>query len=147
MKWLVIMLTMFFLNPIQSDAQKSAVYVNKGAAINGYDAVAYFTEGKPLKGDKNYIFSWAGVDWYFINDQNLEVFKKQPEKYAPQFGGYCAYGVSEGHKAPTDPEAWTIVEGKLYLNYNKDVQKLWKQSQDEHIKKAIVNWAIIKDKD
>jgi hypothetical protein len=76
----------------------------------------------------------------------LEAFKANPEKYAPQYGGFCAYGTSEGHKAPTQPDAWTIVNDKLYFNYNKDVKVLWNKNQSERIKKADENWIEIKGK-
>lgn len=128
-------------------AQKSPVYVTNNIAINGYDAVAYFKEHKPVKGTKNYLFEENGVNWYFSSQANLDSFKTNPEKFMPQFGGYCAYGLSQGHKAPTDPDAWTIVDDKLYLNYNKDVQKLWKQNQSELIKTAENKWPELKDKE
>jgi len=128
-------------------AQKSPVFIEGKAAIRGYDAVAYFTEHKPVKGNKNFSYEWNGADWYFSNNANLDSFKTHPQKYAPQFGGYCAYGTAEGHKAPTDPFAWTIINGKLYLNYNKEVQSLWKQKQDEYIENAEKNWPQLKDKE
>ncbi len=105
-------------------------------AIKEYDAVAYFKQRKPVKGNKNFSYSWNGANWYFSSKQNLDSFKTSPQKFAPQFGGYCAYGMAEGHKAPTDPYAWTIVNSKLYLNYNKEVQSLWKQKQNEYIQTA-----------
>lgn len=83
--------------------------------------------------------------WYFASADHLLKFKADPEKYAPQFGGYCAYGMSRGYKAKTDPEAWTIVDGKLYLNYNLDVRKLWNEKQAEFIEKANTNWPTSKN--
>src|SRR6187549_1973554 len=103
-----------------SHAQKSEVFTSKGYAVNGYDVVGYFTQGKPVEGKKTFLYQWHNAYWLFSTKQNLDSFSHSPEKYAPQFGGYCAYGVSEGHKATTEPDAWTIVDGKLYLNYNKD---------------------------
>ena len=126
-------------------AQKSEVFINKGYAINGYDAVAYFSAGKPVEGKKTFLYQWHNAYWLFSTKQNLDSFSHNPEKYAPQFGGYCAYGVSEGHKATTEPDAWTIVDGKLYLNYNKDVQQLWKKDIPGRIKKAEENWSKVKD--
>jgi hypothetical protein len=126
-------------------AQKSEVFVSKGYAINGYDAVAYFNAAKSVEGKKTFLYQWHDANWLFSTKQNLDSFSRHPEKYAPQFGGYCAYGVSEGHKAPTEPGAWTIVDGKLYLNYNKDVQQLWKKDIPGRIKKAEDNWSKVKD--
>jgi hypothetical protein len=124
------------------------IFTKSDVAIQGYDPVAYFKESKPVKGKKDFSFSWKDATWLFSSEQNLKDFTASPERYAPQFGGYCAYGMYEGHKAPTDPYAWTIVDGKLYLNYNKDVQALWKKDQEACIVKANENWPTIKhDKD
>jgi YHS domain-containing protein len=128
-------------------AQKAEVFQSSGQAIHGYDAVAYFAQHKALKGDKNFKFQWRGADWYFASKQDLDLFAKSPEQYAPQYGGYCAYGLSEGHKAPTDPDAWTIVDGKLYLNYSTDVRAKWREDEKERIDKADKNWPDLKDKE
>lgn len=131
---------------VVSYAQNSEIFNNKKGAINGYDAVAYFKESKPIKGDSQFNYQWKDANWYFSSKENLETFKENPEKYVPQYGGYCAYGTSEGHKAPTQPDAWTIVDGKLYLNYNKAVEVLWNKNQSELIKKADTNWDGVKGK-
>src|SRR6266540_5992334 len=117
-------------------AQKSPVFITGNVAIKEYDAVAYFKQRKPVKGNKNFSYSWNGANWYFSSKQNLDSFKTSPQKFAPQFGGYCAYGMAEGHKAPTDPNAWTIVNGKLYLNYSLDVKEKWIKNQKERIDQA-----------
>ena len=117
--------------------------VNKssaGLAIKGYDPVAYFEDGKPVKGDAAYEYQWKGATWRFSNAAHREAFTKEPNRYAPQYGGFCAYGVSEGHAAPVDPEAWSIVSGKLYLNYDKKVREGWKKDTDGRIRKADQNW-------
>jgi YHS domain-containing protein len=114
--------------------------------IKGYDPVAYFTTGKPIKGLKDFEHQWMGATYRFFSKENLELFKKAPEKYAPQYGGYCAYAVSQGYTAPVDPEAWDIVNGKLYLNYNKSVQKKWREKRDEYIPAADKNWPELKTK-
>ena len=124
-------------------AQKE-VFSKSNEAINGYDPVAYFTESKPVKGKKEFTFVWKESNWLFSSAKNRDLFKGDPEKYAPQFGGFCAYGVSEDHKSPTSPDAWTIVDGKLYLNYDKDVKELWSKDRDNCIKKANENWAELK---
>jgi YHS domain-containing protein len=128
-------------------AQKSPVFNSPQGAIRGYDPVAYFKEGKPVKGKTELSFTWKGTDWHFANQQNRKAFQESPEKYAPQFGGYCAYGMAEGHKAPTDPQAWTIVDDKLYLNYNPEVKKLWNAKQPENIKAANKNWPGLANKE
>lgn len=128
-------------------AQKSEVFISSGAAIRGYDAVAYFKQGKPVKGNKDFSVSWKDATWYFSSRENLDAFKADPEKYAPQYGGYCAYGLSEGHKATTEPDAWTIIDGKLYLNYNKEVKTLWSKDRENNIQKADKNWPQLKDKE
>lgn len=128
-------------------AQKSPVYNTDAGSINGYDPVAYFKAGKPEKGKPEYRYQWNGGDWWFSSKTNLDAFKASPEKYAPVYGGYCAFGMADGHKAPTDPAAWTIVDGKLYLNYNPAVKKIWAKDISGHIAKAEKNWPLLKDKE
>jgi YHS domain-containing protein len=111
-----------------------------GTALKGYDAVAYFKEGRPVKGRDEFRHDWMGAKWYFASAANRDDFARSPEKYAPQFGGYCAWAVGHGKTASIDPEAWKIVDGKLYLNYSKDVQKMWEQDVPGWIKKADENW-------
>jgi YHS domain-containing protein len=86
-----------------------------GKAIKGYDPVPFFKESKPVKGLNNLSYQWQNATWLFSNNENLEAFKASPEKYAPQYGGYCAYGTADGHKAPTQADTWTVVNGNLYL--------------------------------
>jgi YHS domain-containing protein len=109
-------------------------------AIHGYDPVAYFTDGKPVKGMPEFAFDWMGAKWLFATAAHRDAFKVGPEKYAPKYGGYCAYAVSQGHVADIDPSAWSIVDGKLYLNYDADVQKKWKADIPGYIMKADKNW-------
>jgi len=111
-----------------------------GVAIEGYDPVAYFTDSKPVMGSSEYTYQWHGAVWHFASAQHRDAFAKSPESYAPQYGGYCAYGVSQGHTAPVDPAAWKIINGKLYLNYNKEVQKLFLNDPSSEIEKADQNW-------
>jgi YHS domain-containing protein len=127
-------------------AQKATIYSPNGKAINGYDPVAYFTESKAVKGNEKLNFQWNGATWYFSNKQNLDAFKKSPEKFAPQYGGYCAYGLSRGYKASTEPDAWTIENNKLYLNYNKEVREIWNKDRKKYVEVADRNWVEIKDK-
>lgn len=127
-------------------AQQDEIYVKDNTAINGYDVVAYFKEGKPVKGIAGFMVTYKGVNWLFSGKTNADLFKASPEKYEPQYGGYCAFGCSRGYKAKTSPDAWTIVDGKLYLNYNTDVRDTWNKDRQGYIKKADVNWIDIKYK-
>lgn len=147
MKKMLVLSIVSALGAVGAIAQKAAVFNEKGVAIHGYDVVAYFTKSKPVKGDSKLAVNWNNATWYFADQQDLDLFKANPEKYAPQYGGYCAYGVSDNHKAPTKPEAWSIVNGKLYLNYNMDVQADWKKEQAKRITDADKYWQAIKDKE
>ncbi|MEM7548287.1 MAG: YHS domain-containing (seleno)protein [Bacteroidota bacterium] len=128
-------------------AQEAYIYSDATGAIKGYDPVSYFTESKPVKGKKNITYKWKDANWYFASKKNLDAFKTDPEAYAPQYGGYCAYAVSEGYTAKIEPEAWKIVDGKLYLNYDLDVKKIWEADEADRIKKAEANWPSVLDKD
>lgn len=111
-----------------------------GVGIKGYDPVAYFTEEKPVRGDTAHVYEWQDVRWLFSSAEHKELFIQNPEAYAPQFGGYCAWAASRNYTADTDPEAWTVDNGKLYLNYNKRVRRNWSKDQTENIKKGHTNW-------
>ncbi len=111
-----------------------------GLAIRGTDPVAYFTEGKAIKGDSQYESEWQGATWRFASVENQELFESDPEAYAPQYGGYCAKGLSEGNVVSIDPEAWKIVDNKLYLNYSPEVQQQWVRDIPGNIAKADANW-------
>ena len=106
-------------------AATAPVFSTDGVAINGYDAVAYFTESTHVAGDDAHTVDWNGTRWWFASAANRDMFAAAPETYAPQYGGYCAYAMSNGYIAPTDPDAWTVYEGKLYLNYNLSVRERW----------------------
>jgi YHS domain-containing protein len=105
-------------------------------AINGYDTVAYFTQNKPVKGEDNFVYEWKGAKWKFASQANLDLFKGSPDKYAPQYGGYCAYGVAKDNLVKVEPENFTVLDGKLYLNYDDSVQKDWNKDRAGFIKKA-----------
>ena len=117
--------------------------VNKnrnGLALKGYDPVAYFKHDKPVKGSAEITHDWMGATWRFASAENRDAFAADPAQYAPQFGGYCSWAVSQGYTADIDPEAWRIVEGQLHLNYNKKVQRKWEQDVSTRIQKANRNW-------
>lgn len=109
-------------------------------AIKGYDSVAYFKQEKAVKGSESFSHEWNGATWNFSSKENLEAFKAAPEKYAPQYGGYCAYAMKDGKKVSIDPNSFDIKDGKLYLNYNKSVQKKWKAEAPSFIEKADKAW-------
>lgn len=111
----------------------------QGVAIQGYDPVAYFMNNA-AKGQPQYTAEYGGAKYFFSSQANRELFTKNPESYLPQFGGYCSWAVGHGYTADVDPEAWKIVDGKLYLNYNKSVQKKWEQDQSKWIIEAARNW-------
>ncbi len=115
-------------------------------AIDGYDPVAYFTDAKPVEGSKKFEHEWMNSVWRFASAENRNKFAAMPEKYAPQYGGYCAWAVSQGYTASIDPAAWKIVDQKLYLNYSKGVQNTWSADVPGNIDKANQNWPGIRAK-
>lgn len=136
---LTLVLTQFVLTPAQ--AEQEPVYQSFfGTAIDGTDPISYFDEGRPIEGDSGITYEWNNATWRFTSVENRDRFAASPEKYAPQYGGYCAWAVSQGYTASTDPEAWAIVDGKLYLNYSKSVQKTWEKDVPGHITAADKNW-------
>ena len=120
------------------------VFSTDQGAIAGYDPVAFFSEKKPVAGKEELTYNWNNANWHFASQENLDAFKINPEKYAPQFGGYCAYGTASGHKSPTIPETWAIIDNKLYFNYNLQVQKLFNKNQKGLIEQANRNWPVVK---
>ena len=126
----------FALDPIFSDG---------GTAIRGYDPVAYFTQGKPVEGSPQYTAEYKGARWQFASMENRDLFTATPEKYAPQFGGYCAWAVANNYTASTDPHAWSIKDGKLYLNYSKFVRARWAIDKPGNIAKANQYWPGLRD--
>lgn len=121
------------------------VYTNGSSniAIKGYDTVAFFTENKPVKGHKQFSTQYQEATWYFSSQENLQRFINEPERYAPQYGGYCAYAISRNTTASINPRYFNIHNGKLYLNYNKGVQKRWLKQLDQSIKKANTHWPTL----
>jgi len=118
------------------------IYMRDGKAIGGYDPVAYFTEKKPVRGNAAFSYKWRNADWNFSSAANRDLFLGNPEKYTPQYGGYCAYAMAFDATASTIPEAWTIVGGKLYLNYSLYVKSQWLAKQAAFISKADENWSM-----
>ncbi|WGI20597.1 YHS domain-containing (seleno)protein [Amylibacter sp. IMCC11727] len=131
--------------PAVANARAKPVYTEGKIAIDGTDAVAYFTESKPVAGSKSHSLKYKGSTWLFSSAENKAKFEADPEAYAPQYGGYCAYAMARGAVAPTVPEAWRIVDGKLYLNFSKAIQKKWQKDIPGEISKADANWPYTLD--
>ena len=128
-------------------AQSPALNVGRGElAVHGYDVVAYAVDGVAVRGRSEHEFRWNGAVWRFATAAHRDQFEKDPARYAPQFGGYCAWAVSRGYTADVDPEAWKIVDGKLYLNYSKRVQRMWAQDIPGNIARGVANWPGVLDK-
>ena len=135
---LVLVATALFAHAAAAD--KPAIFADPNGAIRGYDPVAYFAQGAPVKGSKEFRHEWRGATWHFASDANRAKFVAEPEKFAPQYGGYCAYGVALGSAPPIDPAAWSIVDGKLYLNYNLPTRTTWEKDIPGYIRRADANW-------
>ncbi|MBY0356331.1 MAG: YHS domain-containing protein [Rickettsiales bacterium] len=135
-----VLLSLFLISPAQAaDVIYTGTFSDK--AVSGYDTVAYFTDGKPVKGSDKFSTKYKGAVWQFASQAHLDAFKAAPEKYAPQYGGYCAYAIAAKNSlVSSDPEAWKIVDGKLYLNYDKDIQAEWVMDIPGYIKKGDANW-------
>ena len=121
-------------------AKQPEVYSASGAAIRGYDPVAYFTERMPVRGSDELTFEWNDATWRFKNAENRDLFAENPEMYAPQYGGYCAWAVSQGYTARIDPDAWSIYDGKLYLNYSLRVRRRWSEDIPGNVALGDANW-------
>ena len=136
-------------NPCAADAADSdsapLVYTESasGLAIRGTDPVAYFTEAEAVEGSEDYEYEWEGATWRFSSEENMQLFAENPEQYAPQYGGYCAKAMAEGNVVSIDPEAWKIVDDKLYLNYSKGVQNQWVQDIEGNIALANDNYPTV----
>ena len=119
---------------------------SKGVAIQGYDPVAFFTQQKPVKGAPQFVSEFNGAKYWFASAEDKATFDKEPSKYEPQFGGYCAYGVSRGSRAPVKIEAWKIVNGRLLMQYDLDIKSEFNKDQQGTLKKADQNWPGLLDK-
>ena len=111
-----------------------------GVALQGYDAVAYTKDNQPSKGNAKFQVEWKGAKWYFANEAHQQLFQDNPEAYAPQYGGFCAYAASQGAKAPVDPKVFTVYKNKLYLNLNRQIQRVWEKRKDVFIQLADRKW-------
>jgi hypothetical protein len=145
--WLGMLLVVFTASGFAAPASAGGIINSSflgSVAIEGTDPVAYFTEGRPVEGSSDFEHEWMGATWRFVSAANRDLFAADPDKYAPQYGGYCAWAVSQGYTASIDPEAWKVVDGKLYLNYSKDVQTQWTQDVPGNVTKGDANWPKIR---
>ncbi len=127
-------------NPCHATASNAINKDSNRLANRGFDSVAYFTESKAIQGRSRFSYEYGGATWHFASAANRDLFAHNPQRYAPQYGGYCAYAVSQGALADGDPRLWKIVNGKLYLNLNKRIQRTWKAGITGYITKADNNW-------
>ena len=121
-------------------AMTPEIYAEGGIAIDGTDPVTYFTEGRPVEGSRELTLEWRGATWRFATAGNRSMFEADPESYAPRYGGWCAYAVSRGYTASTVPQAWTIHDGKLYLNFSRPVRALWARDIPGNVERGDMNW-------
>ena len=118
----------------------SPTFSDDAGAIRGYDPVAYHLENRPVKGKTDYTYVYNNATWLFSSQENLDLFRGNPARYAPEYGGYCAYGMSKGFVVSTDPDAWTIEDGKLYLNHSLGVRRTWLKDVPGNIDRADRHW-------
>jgi hypothetical protein len=131
------------LTSINPDSAAAVAADENKVAVKGYDVVAYFTEGRPTVGSKDLSYVWNDATWYFSNADNRASFAAEPERFAPQYGGYCASGLAKGALVSADPEAWLIVDGRLYLNYDAAVMEDFREHLPEQIARADDVWTGI----
>jgi YHS domain-containing protein len=135
--------TSAFAAPPINTLKNSVFGGSTDTAINGYDTVAYFTDNKPVKGTDALATEWMGAKWKFATQAHLDLFKANPEKYAPQYGGYCAYGVTQGGLVKVDPDQFSVIDGKLYLNFDAEVQAKWKKDTAGYISAANAKFPLL----
>lgn len=137
--YLLTLNALFFTGSASAEAPVyTGFFSNK--AVGGYDPVAYFKQGKPVEGSKRFHLSYKDADWYFSNQENLQAFKDDPDRYAPQYGGYCAWAVGHGITAKGDPLQWTVYQDRLYLNIDADIKAKWLADKVHWIEQADKNW-------
>lgn len=139
------LVTLLIVFGLTAGAQQTEIFAPKGIALNGYDVVSFYVNDKPVTGSEKFSAVWKNVKWYFVSKENLEAFKKNPDFYEPQYGGYCAYGASRGYKAPTIADTWALINNKLYFNYNQKVKAVWEQNRNTYIDSANAKWQAIRN--
>lgn len=150
MKKLILFILLLFSFTLISSSTiwaKDLIYTSffSSSALSGFDPVAYFTQNKPVKGNKKFVFKYKGAKWYFSTAENLEKFKSNSDKFAPQYGGYCAWAVAQGNTAEGNPNHWTVYNDKLYLNYDETIQNKWLNKIEHFVSDADKNWPHVLD--
>lgn len=144
MKKIIVLVLLLWGFPALPQANKLALNLDKnGVGIQGYDPVAFFKQGKPVKGSAEFHSSYKGATYYFASAEDKAAFDGNPAKYEPQFGGFCAYGVSQGHLAPVKIEATQVVNGRLLMQYDIDVKNEFNKDQAGNLAKADKNWSSL----
>lgn len=143
-RWVLVILATMALKAALAVAMAGEFYEPGGVAIRGYDPVAYFEERRPVKGSPSWSVQFQGSTFYFASAAHRDVFSAAPEQYAPQYGGFCAFGAAKGYKAKIDPDAFSLVNGKLYLNYSVSVREQWLENVPGYIAKADRNWPQVR---
>ena len=147
MKKVLLLVVFALLSTFASAAGKTLINVDKtGLGLKGYDPVAYFTENRPVKGDPQFVSTYNGARYQFASAANKATFDANPSKYEPQFGGFCAYAASEGHTAKIEPDAFEVLDGRLLLQYDRDVRELFNKDPQDRLKKADANWPGLVEK-
>lgn len=134
------LLAALVIHGLSATAFAGEFYDSGGAAIKGFDPVAYFKENKPVRGSETYTARHKGSLFRFASAANRDAFAAEPDRYAPQYGGFCAYAVAKGYKAKIEPDAFTVVDGKLYLNYDLRIQAEWRKDIPGYVRQAEKNW-------
>lgn len=132
--------TLLFLVACSSESDVPMTVNITEIAINGFDPVSYFNERRPVRGSEEYAHTWNDAKYHFSCKENLDLFKSDPAKFVPQYNGYCAFAMSRGDYARINPEAYAIVDDKLYLTYNRDIKSAWLRDKENYISKADRNW-------
>lgn len=147
LRHLIIAITLAVIMPLASAFAAPEIYTGRfsNTALQGYDTVAYFTEGRPVQGSSDFTTEYKGVVWKFSSQANLDLFLADPEAYTPQYGGYCAWAVAKGQLAKGSAQQWYIEDGKLYLNLNRNIKSRWIEDREALIEDADANWPTVLD--
>ena len=132
-----------FAAPAYADQAPVHTSLLSRVAVGGYDPVAYFTDGRAVRGSADHRITHQGYEYRFASAEHLAAFRANPSRYLPQYGGYCAWAVSQGYTAPGNPNNWRVVDGKLYLNYNDEIQTRWERDISGFIRSANTNWPSV----
>ncbi|WP_092887926.1 YHS domain-containing (seleno)protein [Roseicitreum antarcticum] len=132
------------LAALAAPAKAQPYLAEGGVALRGYDPVAYFTHAEPRRGDPAISAQWGGATWHFTDIASRDSFLAAPDRFAPQYGGYCAWAAAQNYLAPVDPTQWQIVDGRLYLNASARIQRRWQRDIPGHIRRADANWADLR---